>query len=513
MILRGILERSLGGFVCIRGHAPLGDLERVSSADASYQRDLIKTHRQQIEEFLDDQKFLFFPEVVLGYTLDLPAAGGGGGHGEPLAALLDGKAYRGGNAHAGLNIKVKRMSFTGTTDVRVREHVLLATVEIPDRLLADGKTLLHRIDDNHRLSAARTNAKYSLLRTPFCLVLFQPGDESKRQHKVIFHNINSRSIPLTPEENLAVILDDEQLFPDRLLTEKAYFGWEYLLARRILKKLSPDYLDHIRVPLEKKRTALVATCRLLLDRKAIEAKPGAADKVLAALKRVNQLYATDETLQANDNPDLLAAFTYFALKDKEHRRLNPFAGWIRGNLLARIKRPAANKPTLELADSLITIFEQVMESRRKTIFVSMQFCPETKETYLTIEKAVQQINEKHKLTVRLKPVRIDQFNKGHSYTITDEILELIEGSGLLIADLTFGNKNVYHEVGFLMGLNRGRSLPHANFILIADKRRGDEIKKDIGFNLADWQQLRFESERHLEVELTKMLEKHYGLAS
>lgn len=143
----------------------------------------------------------------------------------------------------------------------------------------------------------------------------------------------------------------------------------------------------------------------------------------------------------------------------------------------------------------------------------MQFCPETRETYLTIEKTVQQINDKHKLAIKLRPVRIDDFNKGHSYTITGQILELIEGSGLLIADLTYGNKNVYHEIGFMMGLNRGKGLPHENFILIADKRRGKDLKKDIGFNLAEWQQLRFDGERHLEVKLTKLIEKHYGLLS
>ncbi len=314
-------------------------------------------------------------------------------------------------------------------------------------------------------------------------MLFQPSDESERQHKVIFHNINSRSVPLTPEENLRVILDDEQLFPDSLLTEKAYFGREYLLARKVLKHLAPEYLEHIRVPLEKKRTALVAACRLLLERKAIHRDASSAEKVLAALKQVNTLYETDESLRDNDNPDLLAAFTCFALTDKEHRRLKSFVGWISGNLLARIKRPAANKPTLELADSLISIFEQVMESRRKTIFVSMQFCAETKETYLTIENTVQQINEKNRLAIKLKPVRIDQFNKGHSYTITGQILELIEDSGLLVADLTYGNKNVYHEIGFMMGLNRGKGLSHENFILIADKRRGKDLKKDIGSTL------------------------------
>lgn len=515
MILRGILERSLGGFVCIRGNANMGDLERISSADGSYQRDLIKTHREDIEEFLDDSKYLFFPEVVLGYTLEWnPAKIRSPGTSDPLGDLFNRIRFVAkGKDSSRLRINVRPVVYSSIGDVRVRDTVLVATVIIPDKSLLKGGKIFHRIDGNHRLSAAKENPKYHTLRTPFCLALFQPGEEAERQNKVIFHNINSRSVPLTPEENLKVILDDEHLFPDSLLLEKAYFGWEFLLARRILKKIAPDYLEHIKVPLEKKRTALVATCRLLLDRKAIHRHESVVDKVLAALKQVNKLYETDGTLQKNDNPDLLAAFAYFSLKDKDERRLNAFAGWVRGNLLAQIKRPAANKPTMELADSLISIFEQVMESRRKTVFVSMQFCSETKETYLTIEKTVHQINEKHKLAIKIKPVRIDHFNKGHSYTITGEILELIEGSGLLIADLTFGNKNVYHEIGYMMGLNRGKGLPHENFILIADKRRGEELKKDIGFNLAEWQQLRFDGERHLEVELTKMIEKHYGLPS
>jgi hypothetical protein len=79
----------------------------------------------------------------------------------------------------------------------------------------------------------------------------------------------------------------------------------------------------------------------------------------------------------------------------------------------------------------------------------------------------------------LRGIRIDHFNKGHSYTINDEILKVIEGTGLLIADLTFGNRNVYHEIGYLMGLNQGKGLLQENFILIADKRRAAKNSKAI----------------------------------
>jgi hypothetical protein len=108
-------------------------------------------------------------------------------------------------------------------------------------------------------------------------------------------------------------------------------------------------------------------------------------------------------------------------------------------------------------------------------------------------------------------IRIDKFNKGYSYKITDKILEIIENSGLMIADLSLGNKNVYHEIGYLMGLNQQReSLRHKNIIFIFDNNSGD-TNKDIGFNLKGWKQIRFDSTRILEEELTKSIEIFYEL--
>jgi hypothetical protein len=81
---------------------------------------------------------------------------------------------------------------------------------------------------------------------------------------------------------------------------------------------------------------------------------------------------------------------------------------------------------------------------------------------------------------------------------------------LLIADLTQGNKNVYHEVGFMMGLNKGRGGAQDNFILIADKAKlaGDGA---IGFNLRAWQQLRFTDTSSLEDDLIGAMEEFYKL--
>ena len=53
MILRGILDSSLNGQLCIRGFAPIKQLARYSKADYSYQRNLLaeqqeETYRHQI---------------------------------------------------------------------------------------------------------------------------------------------------------------------------------------------------------------------------------------------------------------------------------------------------------------------------------------------------------------------------------------------------------------------------------------------------------------------------------
>ncbi len=162
---------------------------------------------------------------------------------------------------------------------------------------------------------------------------------------------------------------------------------------------------------------------------------------------------------------------------------------------------------------MVAVFENILTSRHREIFISMAFRDKTKKTYLTIQKVLTQLNEKHHLDIKLREIRNDDFNKGHSYTINDEILKIIEGTGLLIADLTFGNRNVYHKIDYLMGLNQGKGHPQKNFILIADKHtRGDELEQDIGFNLKNWQQFRFDSTRQLEEALTRSIEIYYKLA-
>ena len=531
MIFSGILHTSLGGFTVIRGVAPLGDLACCSEFNLKYQRNLIETHKAEIERFLADSQYLFFPEVVLSASLQFDFnAYKGKRNIDPVTDILSGRGFTSNVNDVGVKTVKTRLP-KALEAVGGANAPQLAYLILPEDQLDNGVRLF-RIDGNHRLSTANDakpgEDKYGLP-TPFCIVLHDDPLLAESFEKVVFHNINAKQIPLTSEENLRLILEvgESSLFDDRTLLESPDFGPAHYLTRKLLVEIDKRYLDALKGPLENHRSLLLALTQFLIGKGVIsETKDTSVldaevPRLRKAFQRANSIYERRPKLAENACHGVLVAFLYFALHN-EGRQLPAFARWVISN---RIDHLAPVTTTQGLgyhyhlgrfqavdATSLVSVFESVLTAREREIFISMAFCDGTNATYETIEKTVREINDKHNLDIRLREIRIDQFNKGHSYTINDEILELIEGSGLLIADLTFGNHNVYHEVGYLMGLNRGKGLEQNNFILIVDKKtRGKELESDIGFNLKNWQQLRFEHTVQLEEDLTESLEIYYDL--
>jgi hypothetical protein len=526
MILRGLLDQSLGGFVCVRGYAPLGALARASHADMGYQRDLISTHRETVIRFLHNRRDLFFPEIILSCALKYDFVKSRSISGlAPLGNILEGKRFV--SNVDGIAVAVRTLDFRGIEDVRASTKLEIASITIPDELLAPEKppvadelssaeksSLAHelltpeksplfRIDGNHRLSAADEDAESRDIVAPFCIILFDAGVEERRNSKTIFHNINSKSIPLTSEQNLKIILDDDVLFPDDVLKEPTSFGWAFYLARKTRAAAGPERLAALKDVLSNPRTVLVELFKLLLDRNAIIESEESIQVALKCLNEVHAIYNIDDDLRANHCVGLFLAFFYFCVTDPSEKRLKSFRHWVAGNHLTALNNIDAG--------ALIEIFERVHLAKRRTIFVSMQFGDDTKAIFDTIKKTIDQINKEARPHIKIEPLRIDTLIKGHSFTITDEILTAIEDSGLLIADLTYGNKNVYHEVGYLMGLNRGRGVKQENFVLIVRNQSEEQIEKDVGFNLKGVSQIRFKETINLEMELTETIKRFYGL--
>ncbi len=535
MILSGILHTSLGGFTVIRGVAPLGELARCSRHDPGYQRDLIATHKEEIERFLSERQFLFFPEVVLSVALRFDFQKRQASPVQPLGDLFTGKGFK--SNLDGLTIRIRRNKLPkGVQAVGGSAAPTLAYLDIPDAQLADDNGLrLFRIDGNHRLSAARDlkpgDSTYAL-ETPFCIVLHEDDTQKQRFEKVVFHNINAKQIPLTSEENLRLILQDGNgaLFTDDDLLSKASFGPAYWLARKLLPTFDAKFLVGVAKHFDNKHSLALGLAQFLLAKHALTGSDAATlqpevERLRKALIEVNALYIADAGQRLRDCAchGVLTAFAYFALRNGG-KQLPAFARWVESN---RIDRLSPNGSTASLdyhyhlghtqaidAASLVDVFESVLSARSREVFVSMQFgTPAGQEpVFKAIKEAIDAVNAKHGLQadLALTPIRIDHVNKGHSYTISDEILKVVDGCGLLIADLSDGNKNVYHEIGFLMGLNQGRTAVQDNFILLADNSK---VQSDaaIGFNLRHWQQIRFADHLQLKNDLISSLEKQFGL--
>ena len=67
--LSGLLEYSMGSFLCLRGFASYKMLSEISKSNIEIQRDLIEEHKGEMAEFLNAGHYRFFPEVILSTNL------------------------------------------------------------------------------------------------------------------------------------------------------------------------------------------------------------------------------------------------------------------------------------------------------------------------------------------------------------------------------------------------------------------------------------------------------------
>jgi hypothetical protein len=477
MKLKGVLDFSLGNFLCLRGFARMGDLYSLSEPDPSFQRDLLKLHEKEMVAFLREGEFLFYPEVILSTTLS-PVAD----NTEEVTKLFE--SVRAGQHFANLKFADYRLSCSvnktrSDQDSRSFDIFQTATLE----LNAKPAHKFSRIDGNHRLSATPKDKKFEAHNTPFCLLLFRNTIEAARFSRALFHNINYKSVPLTMEQNLKLILDDAALFPDAKLKEHESFGWPYYHARKLHAALDFDVFGNLKPFIEKgPRSFLVRQFSFLIDRGVLGDNENAITRYKGALVKVNGLFDLHPPLKDSRNRGLLAALVYYELK--KGLPIASFVRWVLDNHLHLIEESSSS--------DLIAIFDKVLASRGRTIFVSMPFGKaKPDDHYAIIHRVCKEVSEAHNLKPALKVERVDWFHDGTSYEINDKIIEMMSDCGLLIGNLTHCNPNVYHEIGFVMGKAKAEGKDVANMLLFLDESVAAEKDKVVGFNLHGIKQLRF----------------------
>ena len=233
-------------------------------------------------------------------------------------------------------------------------------------------------------------------------------------------------------------------------------------------------------------------------------------KIKKAISSLEHVY---ESFEDNEygNIAFLSAMVYYSLLDKA--QLQAFIHWAVRNGINKVNEP--DDLSKDSAENLIKMFEQIFQSKKNEVFVSMQFGDSQSELiYEKIVRAIEQFNTKYTgIHLNVYPIRIDRTVESSTYSIQDRILEVIKSCSLIIADLSSQNINVYHEIGYAMGVAEANNLLPNMILLYKENTEFNKERQDtdkfIGFNLRNMSQLRFRDYKQLVDSLVERLEKHY----
>lgn len=263
--------------------------------------------------------------------------------------------------------------------------------------------------------------------------------------------------------------------------------------------------------LEKEYTVKYYSNKLAIYESFLE-NATSADSILNAINTTLREY---EYFEENEygNIAFLCAMVYYALLDKV--KLKSFVNWAKQNGITKIVEP--DDLSKDASNNLVEMFEQIHQAKANEIFISMQFGDSQSELiYEKIVRAIEAFNAKYKnITLNPRPIRIDRTVESSTFSIQDKILEAIQSCSLIIADLSSANINVYHEIGYAMGVAQSHNMIPNMILLYKENtnhnKNNHDVDKFVGFNLRNLSQLRFKDYDQLVEGLIHRLEKHYGI--
>lgn len=421
--LSGILDFSMGNFLCLRGFVDYKTLSRISEENKDVQRELIEKHKGEMAAFLNSGEYRFFPEIVL--SVSLLTGNNYSEVSEFFSAVMGKKEWN------------KKL---GDINISIFNHDAGDKNRVAHITFDETKTKLNRIDGNHRLSAS--NEVVSDFKVPFCLILCQNPDDENRYSRAIFHNINAKQIPLDLEENLKVILGSTEVFSDDKLKTDPSFGWKYYLARKTIDTVDFSYFPSINTYISaSKYSFFVNLYGYLLSNKSIEEKDETVDIIKAQLVDVERALVESETTVTTTNIAVIGALAYYRLTNDSKCR--GFLSWIKKNNIGNVEK-------LHI-DDVINLYDEIYEHVPKKVFLARWY-PSAKcdgdDEYRKAESRIRAIKEVvQQLNLELTDLGTRETG---TFDIRDVIYHDIRDCDIFIADLSGARHNVMIEVGYAL---------------------------------------------------------------
>lgn len=421
--LSGILEFSMGNFLCLRGYTDYKTLSNISEPNKDVQRELMENHKGEMAAFLNSGEYRFFPEIVLSVSLLTD-----NNHTEVSEFL---------NAVMGKKEWNKKL---GEINISIFNHDAGDRNRVAHITFDETKIKLNRIDGNHRLSAA--SEVVGDFKVPFCLILCQNPDDENRYSRAIFHNINAKQIPLDLEENLKVILGSSEVFSDDKLKTDPSFRWKYYLARKTIYTIDFSYFPSINSYISaSKHSFFVDLYGFLIKNKSVEENDSAIATVKSQLVEVEQALVESEITATTTNIAVIGALAYYKLTNESKYR--GFLSWIKKNNIGNVEK-------LHI-DDVINLYDEIYEHVPKKVFLARWYPSAEHDGDDEFRKAESRISAIKEIVQQLNLELTDLGTRETgTFDIRDVMYHDIRECDIFIADLSGARHNVMIEVGYAL---------------------------------------------------------------
>lgn len=449
MKLTGIIESVFGGRYLFRGFATISNLVKYSTANYTYQRPLDKKRIEKIIEYLRNDKFRFFSELLFGLELNDPQA----------IEQLNKQTIPGGIKFTD-NIKLVKSKFTFQNIIGENPTTKVISLEFDDNA-----TKLSRIDGNHRLSAIEKvfesgdeilKQELGNLIVPFSILIQQKNVESNKFESAIFYTINAKARPLTEEENLKSLLKQDTFSQEEL---NSIFDVDIQIdvIRNTIEHLTIDILPNFGEEFSKcYYSCLFKVAKLCAAHGININKPS----LISAFKAVEIEYANnDELLKWNQNVNLICVFVFYYCKGIV--LYNAFKQWGFANRVYRLIDIQIN--------SIIELFDESQNIQIK-VFVAMPYYSDeiVRSTNAIYSRVIRNIRKKYNVDISL-PGEIMTY-KGSTVNIVNDVLDRISNCDICFCDITDNNPNVTYEMGWARALKK--------YVVILKEENAEKPKSD-----------------------------------
>ena len=449
MKLTGIIESVFGGRYLFRGFATISNLVKYSAANYTYQRPLNEKRIDKIIEYLRNDRYRFFSELLFGLELNDPNA----------ISQLNKPTIPGGVKFTD-NIKLVKSKFTFQNLIGENPTTKVISLEFDDNA-----TKLSRIDGNHRLSAIEKvfesqdeSLKQELgnLIVPFSILIQQKDIDSNKFESAIFYTINAKARPLTEEENLKSLLADNLFSSEEL---KSIFDVDIQLdAIR-------DFIEHMPVNLltglgEEFSKCYYSSLFKVVKLCAEQNISINSTSLMSAFKAVEIEYTNNSDLSEwNDNINLICAYVFYYCKGMDI--YIAFKKWVAANRIYKLKDTQLK--------SIIKLFDESQNIQIR-VFVAMPYYNDeiVRSTNAIYSRVIHNIRNKYKIDISL-PGDIMTY-KGSTVNIVNDVLDRISNCDICFCDITDNNPNVTYEMGWARALNK--------YVVILKEENAEKPKSD-----------------------------------